>query len=144
MRILILLLLVTAQSGPFLVSTAETSKGGVQAFVKEDSAGARQLQIYVPAGGNIGRDPDRIPIEDVTARAFDEAGKEMGLTPSRLSVYEGTLLAVCNAGSCSAIKIYSFSASKAETDRVRKVVVMFREKQYELIMEKYPQAKPAP
>jgi uncharacterized protein YxeA len=75
--------LVTAQSGPFLVSTPETSKGGVQAFVKEDSAGARQLQAYFAAGTN--RDPERIRSEDVTVRAFDETGKELGLTNANVN-----------------------------------------------------------
>ncbi len=46
-------------------------------------------------------------------------------------------MAVCNAGSCNAIKIYYFSVPKADTDRVRKVVVMFRNKQYELTMQNY-------
>jgi len=146
-RILMLLLilltvpcgLVTAQiswnPGPFLVSTPETSKDGVQASIKEDSAGVRELQVWVPAGRNIGRNAERILSKDLTARAFDEAGKEMGMTDAGFN--GDTLMAVCNAGSCSAVKNYYFSVPKAETDRIRKVVVQLRNKPYVLTMEKY-------
>ena len=126
-----------AQGGPFLVSTNDTSKGGVQAFVKEDSAGVRQLQAYVAAGTS--RAPERIRSEDVTVRAFDETGKELELTNA--NVNGEALMAICNGGSCNAIKTYYFSVPKADTDRVRKVIVMFRNSQYELTMEKYPRPK---
>jgi len=50
---------------------------------------------------------------------------------------------VCNAESCKAIKIYNFSVPKDETDRVRKVVVVFRNRQYQLTIEKSPPPKTA-
>jgi hypothetical protein len=129
---------LTGQGGPFLAST---SKDGVQAFVKEDSDGSRVLQVYVPAGGNIGRDPERIRSEDLTAVAFNEAGKELGLATPSSSSDTGVLVAVCNAGACNAIKTFYFSVPHAETEGVRKVVVTFRNRQYDLAMEKYPPRK---
>ena len=78
---------------------------------------------------------ERILSKDLTARAFDEAEKELGLMD--VAFNGDTLMAVCNAGSCNAIKGYYFSVPKSETDRIRKVVVQFRNNQYELTMEKY-------
>jgi len=143
-QLTVLCVLVSAQ-GPIrsvsiLSSTPETSKDGVQVFVKEDFAGTRQLQVYAPVGGNIYQHQQMVRSEEVSARAFDADGKEIGLVASN---EKGALSLVCNAESCKAIKIYNFSIPKAETDRVRKVVVVFRNNQYELTIEKSPPPKPA-
>lgn len=124
--------ILAVQSGSFLVSTRETSKE-LSVIVDEDSG---LLQVLVPAGNTDG-DAEGIRGEDITANAFDAAGKEVGMP----SDDKGPLVVTCIKG-CTAVKTYRFSAPKANTDQVRKVIVALRKKQYELMMEKYSPSTP--
>ncbi len=68
--------LVTAQSlTRFWFPLPRHRRAVCRPLSKEDSAGARQLRVYLAAGKY--RDSERIRSEDLTARAFDETGREL-------------------------------------------------------------------
>lgn len=116
-----------------LISVRDTTKESLTVMLIEDPRGLRALRVDIPAGGNIGRTPELVRAEDVAVQAFSNAGLEFALTPVTKN---GPAFDVCNAGTCNAIFHYRFAVSNAVLDQLRRVVVVFKGKRYEMTLEK--------